>query len=118
MADTTLAETIKSITKNYINASDQCTFMYGTVISATPVTVFVNEKLTLGSEFLVVCKHLTDYEYEVEIKDKTDVAGSPPHNHPLSSIKKIKVKNALQPGEKVVLVRQQGGQKYLVIDRC
>ncbi|MCF2641147.1 DUF2577 domain-containing protein [Roseburia hominis] len=118
MADTTLAESIKSIIKNYINASDQCTFMYGTVISATPVTVFVNEKLTLGSEFLIVCKHLTDYEYEVEIKDNTDVAGSPPHNHPLSSVKKIKVKNALQPGEKVVVARQQGGQKYLVIDRC
>ena len=118
MADAILVETIKTIVKNYLEASDQCTFIYGIVVSANPVTVFVNEKLTLGSEFLVVCKHLTDYEYEVEIKDNTDVAGSPPHNHPLSSIKKIKVKNALQPGEKVVLVRQQGGQKYLVIDRC
>ena len=32
--------------------------------------------------------------------------------------KKIKIKNALQSGEKVVMVRQQGGQKYMVLDRC
>lgn len=30
---------------------------------------------------------------------------------------KILIHNALQTGEEVILLRQQGGQKYIIIDR-
>lgn len=39
------------------------------------------------------------------------------HNHEYKGTKEFIINNALQTGEKVVLIREQGGQKYLVIDR-
>ncbi len=40
----------------------------------------------------------------------------PPHVHAVGKIRII-VHNALKAGEQVVLLRMQGGQKYLVVDR-
>lgn len=39
------------------------------------------------------------------------------HKHTIKGTKEITVKNALQVGEKVILIRQDGGQEYIVIDR-
>lgn len=113
----TLKDSIKTIVGDYMDASDVSTFLYGTVVSASPVSVFVNEKLTLSSEFIVIPRWLTDYEYDVEIKYPTDTGGSPSHDHALTSVKKIKIKNALKPGDRVILIRQHGGQQYLILDR-
>lgn len=119
MENVQLIDSIKTIVKNYLDSSDQCTFLYGTVKSAAPLMIQVesNEKLTLDSKFLMVCQHLTDHEVEVEAEFGTQNGGSPAHTHPVAVKKKITVKNALKAGERVILIRQQGGQKYLVVDR-
>ncbi len=39
------------------------------------------------------------------------------HKHAIKGRKKLKLCNGLQVGEKVLLLRWQGGQKYLVLDR-
>ncbi|MCI8824711.1 MAG: DUF2577 domain-containing protein [Lachnospiraceae bacterium] len=39
------------------------------------------------------------------------------HSHTLSGRKKITVHNSLVAGDKVILIRQQEGQKFIVIDR-
>lgn len=39
------------------------------------------------------------------------------HSHNLSGRKKITVHNSLVAGDKVILIRQQEGQKFIVIDR-
>ena len=39
------------------------------------------------------------------------------HNHKISGSKSININNALKVNEKVILLRVQGGQKYIVIDR-
>jgi len=39
------------------------------------------------------------------------------HKHAIKGRKKLRLCNGLQVGEKVLLLRWQGGQKYLVLDR-
>ena len=39
------------------------------------------------------------------------------HSHAITGRKPIRVHNALKSGEKVILIRMAGGQKYLIIDR-
>jgi hypothetical protein len=39
------------------------------------------------------------------------------HRHSQQGIKTMIIKNALQPGDQVVLFRMQGGQRFVVMDR-
>lgn len=70
---------------------------------------------------------------ELKITGNTDTGGDPPHehsgetlviepsklghSHTVNGVKSMTIMNALQPGEQVVLMRMQGGQKFLVMDR-
>ena len=108
--DAQLIDSIKTIAKNCIEESDPCTFLFGTVESAAPLKIRIDDKLVLDGSTLVI---------PIEAEFDTETAGSPAHEHPVKlEKKKIKIKNALQSGEKVIMVRQQGGQKYMVLDRC
>jgi hypothetical protein len=46
----------------------------------------------------------------------TTVPVSPSHKHAVGKIQ-ITVHNGLVVGDEVILLRQQGGQKYIVVDR-
>lgn len=98
-----LVELIKTAAKEANEAGSPCTFVYGMVTASNPVSIQIDgdSKLTLGREFMVIPRQFTDHE--VEIRD--------------GNRRRIKIYNALKAGEKVVLIRQQGGQKYLVAGR-
>lgn len=116
-----LDETIKQIVGNYIAAQDLTTFLYGTVTRGAPLEIQIDadKKLTLGMDFLVLTSAVRDIDLDVEIEWETETGGkTEPHKHEIKKEKKMKIKNALKTGEKVILIRQQGGQKYLVVDRA
>lgn len=100
------------------------TFEYGTVTSVSPLRIQVEQKKTLTKAQLVLTRNVTDFETEITVDWTTgnrsggsgDSAFSS-HNHDIDGKKKIKVHNALKVGDKVVLMKQHGGQKYLVVDR-
>lgn len=117
----TLDETIKQIAGDYFESQDPATFLYGTVVSAVPLQIQVDsdKKMTLDAGFLVLTSLVQDVEVDVEIEWETETGGkAEPHKHEIKKEKKMKIKNALKAGEKVILIRQQGGQKYLVVDRA
>lgn len=76
----------------------------------------------------MLCRNVTDYECDVEFSLKTEKLQ---HNHTgvhgqtqpvtlqykVKNKKKMKAYNALKKGDAVLLIREQGGQKYIVIDR-
>ena len=64
---------------------------------------------------MILTKNVMDYETQVEVDWVTKVEQE--HEHKVEGIKKMKIKNGLQAGNKVILVKQQGGQKYLVLDK-
>jgi len=75
---------------------------FGKVIKASPLEIIVDQKLTLGKSQLVLAREVTDYTTEVTVDGEK---------------KKITIHNGLVVGNEVILLRQQDGQKYIVVDR-
>ena len=111
MADVTeLIREIKRAAVSAVDASKPCGVFFGTVKSASPLEINVEQKLTLSANQLILSRAVTDYETEITVDWNTP--DKEPHKH------KIKVHNALKTGERVVLIRLSGGQSYLVADRA
>lgn len=88
---------------------------YGTVETVSPLTIRINQQLLLESIDLVLTRNVIDYDLEMTVEHTTEVADG--HSHGYSGRKVFRVNNALIQGEKVILLRNQGGQKYLVLDK-
>ena len=121
---------IKKSAIEAVNNSKPADIFYGTVQSISPLTIFIDQKLILSEKFLIIPESLTDYETEISFDDPSikqvfttwdmeETSESTPSK--ISFKEKIKHKitvyNSLKTGEKVILLRQQGGQKYMIVDR-
>ena len=124
-----LLELIKKAAKDAVDAAQDSDFCYGTVTSASPLKILVEQKMELTAAQLVLCRNVTDHTIEVtagNTKDffytgKIEDGGTAPipttpHIHAIGKVQMI-VHNGLKIGDKVVLVRKKGGQEYLVLDR-
>ncbi len=114
-----LISEIKKIAVNAVDSEKPCDVIFGSVISESPLKINVEQKLTLTEEQLVLSRNVTDYEIEINIEDKnkwlTETAEL--HKHEIKGKKKVKVLGSLKTGEKVILARIKGGQKFAVLDR-
>lgn len=120
---------LEIIKRAAVDAEEQaqpCDFLFGTVASADPVKIRVEQKLELGEAQLILTRNVSDYKIKIaggNIQSffYTDESGGtedviPLHTHALGDIE-IEIKNALKAGENVILLKQRGGQKFLVLDR-
>ncbi len=110
-----LVEEIKRAAVGAVDAGKPCGVFFGVVRSAKPLEILVEQKLTLGEGQLILSRAVTDYETDIEIDWKTETAKE--HVLKIRGKKKIKVLNSLKAGERVVLIRLTGGQRFLVADR-
>lgn len=129
MSATKLVKSMKIAAIEAIENSKPCDLRYGTVVSANPLSIKITDKLTLEESTLIVPEHLTDYDIETTIMtefgwETQDASGGSgeasfaEHNHTIyHDRKKITIHGKLQVGDKVVLLRQSGGQFYYVADR-
>ncbi len=97
---------------------------FGEVTAMAPLKIRVEQKMTLGEEQLILTRNVTDYKLDIELKwitetgvleDKT--AMEPLHFHDIAGKNTLLVHNALNVGDEVILIRQQEGQKFIVVDR-
>lgn len=142
---TLTADIIKQLSVNAVNATQPFAFMYGTVTSVDPIEIEIDQKLKLGEKQLIFSTLVQDFdvdmymEHEVEETDlihKHDasivitsphgdtgtitVQNSPDsdkHIHEYKGVKTFTLNLKLAKDEKVLLLRIQGGQKFLVLDR-
>ena len=130
MADSTeLVRLMKQAALDAVNASKPAEICFGKVTSASPLKILVVQKMTLGAALLVLSRHVTDYITTVSIPTEygwvtqsqsggSGEAAFASHNHNIIiNRQKITVHNGLAVGDEVILIRQQGGQKYIVWDR-
>lgn len=85
--------------------------------------------MTLGAAQLMLCRCVTDHTIEMTVDHRTEdetehvhrtpegVSAPTSHRHAYQGTKRFTVHGALKTGEQVILLRMQGGQKYLVLDR-
>ncbi len=97
---------------------------FGKVTAASPLEIRVEQKLKLSERQLILTRSVTDYMTTVDVSWETEheSGGSGAeayarHGHAILGQKQIKVHNGLAVGEEVILLRQQEGQKFIVLDR-
>ena len=93
-----LVNLIKQASLGAMESSNPVAVMFGTVTKTNPLEVNVEQRFTLTREFLVLTERLTEYRVTVEGQQ-------------------ITIRRGLQTGDKVILLRVQGGQQYIVWDR-
>ena len=135
---------VKAMKRNAIEAVESTCpvrVYFGQVVSASPLQINVEQKMILGKAQLILSRNVTDFktmvtvQWETEKEEKTHthkVEGSDgegdsinitsktqsvKHTHEIVGQKEITIHNALEVGDEVILIRQQEGQKFLVLDR-
>lgn len=136
-----LLNTIKQAATEAVEAAKPVNVCFGKVTNTSPLQILVDQKMILDSSFLVLSRNVTDFtimmtvQWESEASltththtvkgkdsnnddiDLTTGATNLTHTHGIKGTKQMTIHNALQKGEQVILLRMQGGQKYIVLDR-
>lgn len=119
-----LNESIKRIAVEAVKTQMPSGVYFGTVVSLSPLKINVETKMTLEQPQLVLSRNVTDFQTNITVHWNTENtsggsgdASFASHKHAIEGRKPITVHNALVVGDKVILQRVQGGQKFVVIDR-
>lgn len=116
-----LIDVIKLAGSNAVNASNPVNVLIGTVTKASPLEVNVSQGFTLSEDFLIITERVTKYEENIEHDHGYE--DTPPSGPPIpkTTSKKLggllTIRHGLKAGDKVVLLRVQGGQQFVVIDK-
>lgn len=120
-----LVSLLKQAAIEVVEAAKPVKVMFGEVKTINPLQIMVEQKLPLTEEFLILTEAVKDHEHEITVIDwQTENASGgggdsayAAHAHQIVGRKRIILHNALQVGEKVMLLAMQGGQKFIVVDR-
>ena len=120
-----LVQLLKELSKTTSEAGEPFEHRKGTVESIKPLTIRIDQKLVLEEEELILTHLVKDYEVDITVSHETeeaeDIKGVMPdfksHKHEYKGRKKITIHKGLKVGEEVVLLKVQGGQACIVLDR-
>lgn len=105
--------------------------MVGKVVAASPLKIQVDQKMTLTESFLILTKAVIDYSINMTVDHSTEphthshgytdnstrmTTDSHTHSHSYRGTKKFTIHNKLKEGDAVLLLRVQGGRKFIVLD--
>lgn len=91
-----LVDILKSHENNHSDISD---ILYGQVVNTSPLSIRVNSKMTLTSEFLELSHAVKSFNIQVP------------------TVGSVQVFRDLVVGDTVKLLRLKSGQKYFVLER-
>ena len=110
-----------------------CEIRTGLVVNDNPLEISIGSDFVLPSEYLNLTNAVKDHKVDITVdwfsedesehvhgngNDGNDTTPSKePHKHNIKGLKTITIHNGLTKGEKVLLLREQGGQNYIVLDR-
>lgn len=125
MADfSELLKCFKEISRETVDNDVPAIVCFGEVQNESPLQVLVDQKLLLDSEQLILSRNVTDFSRDETVDHMTEnrAGGSQyalfeSHNHQYKGRKEFKIHNKLQAGDQVILLRVQGGQKFVILDR-
>lgn len=117
-------EVVKKAAVEAVEADKPVNLLFGTVISASPLKIQVDQKSIYTEKMLILTRNVTDFNVDMTVNHQTeDTSGGSgdasfaSHHHAYSGRKTFRVHNGLTVGEKVLLIRVQKGKKFVVIDR-
>lgn len=121
---TELLNIVKRAATEAVEAGKPSGVFFGKVLSTEPLQIKVDQKMVLGAAQLVLTRNVTNYDTAVEAEWETAEVGGGSgeasfelHKHSISGVKLLTIYNGLSAGDQVILIQQQGGQKYIVLDK-
>ncbi|MGM1048647.1 MAG: DUF2577 domain-containing protein [Bacillota bacterium] len=93
-----MLDIIKKASLSAVGSTNPMAVLYGIVTSQDPLEVNVDQRFSLTEDFLVVGESMTEYKLNIGSEEYV-------------------IREGLKTGDTVLLVRYQGGQTYLVLDR-
>lgn len=114
-----LIEIIKKTSLNAVENSKPMIAIIGVVESIGPLTIRIDQKSILEQDDLILTKNVVDYSIDMTVDHITEVNSSleEPHSHDYKGEKSFKIHNALEINDSVILLRVQGDQRYIVLDK-
>lgn len=128
-----LVRLVKQAAVEAVRADAPMAICYGNVTSTAPLKIQVDQKKILGEAQLILTDNVRDFNVVLSTIEGEGKSQGPhytenesggsgyalfeSHRHKYQGRKKWRVHNALKVGEKVILLRCDGGQKYVVLDR-
>lgn len=119
-----LANVIKTLAVGAVDAKVPVAVCFGEVRSESPLKILVDQKLEIKGDQIVLARTVTDYDTDMTVDHLTEkragghkCASYENHDHRYKGRKSFRVHHKLIAGDKVVLLRKQGGQQYIVLDR-
>nr|DAX90070.1 MAG TPA: Protein of unknown function (DUF2577) [Caudoviricetes sp.] len=120
-----LVQLLKELSRTTNDAGEPFEHRKGTVESVNPISVKVDQKLILEEDDLILTHLVRDYDVDISVSHETEdfelvegvLTDIKSHKHGYKGRKRITVHNGLKVGEDIVLLKVQGGQTYIVLDR-
>lgn len=101
-----IVDMIKTMAKDTAQSQNPVNVVPGTVKSVDPIEIEVHQKLKLTKDFILLTERVTRHEINLE------------HNHGgTNALTRIVIREGLKIGDGVVMLRVQGGQQYVVLDK-
>lgn len=97
-----LNELIKKIALSALEEKKSVEIFFGVVESESPLQIRLDQKKVFGETFLELSNNVKNFNVDITTNGVTQ---------------QCTIHNELKKNEKVILIRFQGGQKYLVLDR-
>lgn len=113
---TELVKLLKRTALDAVAASKPSDMMFGKVISESPLKINVEQKMVLTAKQLVLSRNVTNYRTKISMYSADGWITDQGQGINRSECY-ITIYNGLVVGDKVILIRQQGGQKFVVLDR-
>jgi len=118
---TDLLSTIKRAASDAIKAGNPAAIMFGIVSKKEPLEVRVDQRLILPAALLLVPESLTHFEIELQhthqYTDSSDSGTTTRTTQPALPAVPIVIRRGLEVGDSVLLLRVQGGQQFVILDR-
>ena len=101
-----MIDTIKKASMGAVGASNPVSVLFGEVLSIENFKIKIEQKRILDRDFFIIPERLTRYEVDLT------------HNHGSNNaLGKVVIREGLKQGDKVLLLRVQGGQQYVILDK-
>lgn len=104
-----MLEAVKLLAYDVLQQENIADICYGTVTAIEPLKIMLEQKLELTEEFLVLSQNVVKH-YESFYMRKKNSNGEWEHYE-------IIIEKELKKGERVILMKMTGGQRYVVLDR-
>ncbi len=109
-------------------SSDYSDVVYGTVINTSPLKIQLSNNMVLTSDFIILGKHIGKFKLQGKAIMKGSADMTFHGHHEAADIKKanlefkkksmyIEFDNSLEKGDKVTMIREDGGQQFYLFER-